>query len=277
LSHQHGRQAKLVSHAGDAQRARDGYAKRRGSNLKFLLRKRFSWMQRYLGPESYAVEVGCGAGFSEMFLRAGRLELTDAEARPWVSRVVDAQELPYADASVDVLIANNVIHHLAYPDRFFRGAARVLRPGGHLLIQECNCAWTTQIALRATKHEDFDFSADPFDRTRPCNDPDDPWSANCAIPNLLFDDLVRFRERYPEFEVVDAALSEFFVHFNSGGVTATVPYVPLPWAAMRVVDVIDRVLVAVAPRVFASQRRVVLRRANGEVFTRPDGAQAAAR
>ena len=217
-------------------------------------------MQHYLGPETYAVEIGCGAGFSELFLRAGALELTDAEPRPWAKRVVDAEALPYANASVDVLIANNVIHHLAHPDRFFRCAARVLRPGGHLLIQECNCSWTTRIALRATGHEEYDFSADPFDPTRSCNDPGDPWSANCAIPNLLFDDLDRFHEHYPEFAIVESGMSEFFVQFNSGGVTATVPYLPLPWAAMRVVDTLDRVLVSVAPGVFASQRRLALRR-----------------
>lgn len=217
-------------------------------------------MQRYLGAETYAVEVGCGAGFSELFLRAGTLELTDAEPRPWATRVVDAQDLPYADASVDVLIANNVIHHLAYPERFFQGAARVLRPGGHLLVQECNCSWTTRLALRATGHEGYDFSADPYDATRPCNVPDDPWSANCAIPNLLFDDLDRFRERHPAFTVVDVGMSEFFIQFNSGGVTATVPYIPLPWAALRFLDVIDSALVRIAPAVFASQRRVALRR-----------------
>ena len=261
MSHQHrGKPPLLVRHAGNALRARDEYEKRRGSNLKFLLRKRFSWMQRYLGPETYAVEIGCGAGFSELFLRAGTLELTDAEPRPWAKRIVDAQELPYADASIDILIANNVIHHVAYPDRFFRGAARVLRPGGHLLIQECNCSWTTRIALNATGHEGYDFSADPFDATRPCNDPNDPWSANCAIPNLLFDDLGLFRKQYPEFAVVESGMSEFFVQFNSGGVTASVPYLPLPGAAMHVVDAIDRVLVAIAPGVFASQRRLVLRR-----------------
>lgn len=250
----------IVRHTGDAIRAREQYAKRPGSNLKFLLRKRFSWMQQYLGPQTYAVEIGCGAGFSEMFLQAGTLELTDAEARPWAKRIVDAHELPYPDSSVDALIVNNVIHHLAFPDRFFRGAARVLRPGGHLLVQECNCSWTTRIALRATGHEGYDFSADPFDATRPCNDPADPWSANCAIPNLLFDDLARFGKRYPEFAVVDSGMSEFFVQFNSGGVTASVPYLPLPWPVLRVVDVIDTILVALAPGVFASQRRLVLRR-----------------
>ncbi len=218
-------------------------------------------MQRYLGPATYAVEVGCGAGFSEMFLSAGRLELTDTEPRPWVDRVVDAHALPHGDASVDVLIANNVIHHLAYPDRFFREAVRVLRPGGHLLVQECDCGLTTRIALRLTGHEGYDFAADPFDPTRPCNDPNDPWSANCAIPNLLFDDMARFRSHYPELTPIEMARSEFFSHFNSGGITARGPYLPLPQAALRLLDAADALLVRLAPGVFASQRRLVLRRA----------------
>jgi hypothetical protein len=55
-------------------------------------------------------------------------------------------------------------------------------------------------------------------------------------------------------------MSEFFIQFNSGGVTASVPYVPLPWTALRVIDLVDTALVAIAPAVFASQRRLVLRR-----------------
>jgi SAM-dependent methyltransferase len=250
----------IVRNAGDVVRARAAYDRRRGANLRYVLRKRISWMQRYLGPESFAVELGCGAGFSERFLRAGTLELTDAEPRPWTTRVVDAQAMPYADASVDALIANNVIHHLAYPDRFFREAIRVLRPGGHLLIQECDCSLSTRLAIRLTGHEAYDFSADPFDASRPCNDPRDPWSANCAIPNLLFDDLERFRRRYGELTPIETARSEFFVHFNSGGLTSEGPYLPLPEIALRILDAVDAILVAIAPGVFASQRRVVLRR-----------------
>jgi SAM-dependent methyltransferase len=250
----------LVSHTGDVVLARAEFDRRPGANLRYCLRKRFAWMQRYLGPQSFAVEVGCGAGFSERFIRAGRLELTDAEPRPWVARVVDAHELPYADATVDVLIANNVIHHLAYPDRFFREAARVLRQDGHLLVQECNLGKTTEWALRLTGHEGFDWTADPFDASRPCNDPKDPWSANCAIPNLLFDDLPHFRKRYPMFEVAESGLSEFFIHFNNGGISARVPYLPLPESALRVVDAVDGALVRVAPRFFAAQRRIALQR-----------------
>jgi SAM-dependent methyltransferase len=250
----------IVKHAGDVVRARESLATRRGSNLRYVLRKRLLWMQRYLGPTTYAVELGCGAGFSEMFLRAGTLELTDTEPRPWVRRVVDAHALPYADASVDVIIVNNVIHHLAYPDRFFREAARVLRRGGHVLVQECDASLTTRLALRLTGHEGYDLGVDPFDASTPCNDPADPWSANCALPNLLFDDLERVRSHYPEFETSDARRSEFLIHFNCGGVTATAPYLPLPEAALRVLDAIDGILVRLAPDIFASQRRIVLRR-----------------
>ena len=96
-------------------------------------------------------------------------------------------------------------------------------PGVQLLVDDADRA-------PRSGSRGYDFSADPFDPTRPCNDPADPWSANCAIPNLLFDDLGRFRARYPEFAVVDSGMSEFFVQFNSGGVTATVPYLPLPGA-----------------------------------------------
>lgn len=251
----------IVRHGGDVARARAEYARRRGDNLRFVLEKRLGWMRRYLGADTFAVELGCGAGFSERFLTAGRIERTDVEPQPWVDRVVDAHDMPYADESVDVLIANNVIHHLARPFRFFREAARVLRPGGHLLVQECTCSLTTRLAIRLTGHEAYDFSVDPFDPEAACNDPADPWSANCALPDLLFDDLRRFARHHPELRAVEASFSEFFLHFNSGGITGRAAYLPLPTVVLGALDALDRALVALAPGVFASQRRVVLRRA----------------
>ncbi len=217
-------------------------------------------MQRYVGDDTLAVELGCGAGFTRLFLRGARLELTDVEPRPWVDRIVDALAMPYADGAVDVLIANNVVHHLARPPLFFAEAARVLRTGGHLLLQECDCSLTTRLAIRLTGHEAYDLTADPFDPAEVCNDPADPWSANCAIPNLLFDDVDRFERRFPAFRVVEQRRSEFFVYFNSGGIVGRAPYVPLPTLALRLLDLFDAALVRVAPGVFASQRRIVLER-----------------
>lgn len=249
-----------VQHAGDVVRSRADYATRRGANLRFLLRKRIRWMQRYIDDGTRAVELGCGAGFSRLFLHGERLELTDVEPRPWVDRVVDALAMPYADGSIDVLIANNVVHHLATPALFFAEAARVLRPGGHLLLQECDCSLTTRLAIRLTGHEAYDFGVDPLDPDAVCNDPADPWSANCAIPNLLFDDAQRFERSFPAFGILEQRRSEFFVYFNSGGIVGRAPYLPLPSAALRMLDLVDSALVRFAPGIFASQRRIVLQR-----------------
>lgn len=42
-------------------RARAEYATRRDANLRFLHRKRSSWVQPYIADTTVAVELGCGA------------------------------------------------------------------------------------------------------------------------------------------------------------------------------------------------------------------------
>ncbi len=45
----------------------------------------------------------------------------------------DAQDLPFADSSFDVVIANQMIYHVPDPSRALREFARVLRAGGVLM------------------------------------------------------------------------------------------------------------------------------------------------
>jgi SAM-dependent methyltransferase len=47
----------------------------------------------------------------------------------------DAHSLPLADASVDLVLALDVLEHLKNPDAAFAEAARVLKAGGQFLIQ----------------------------------------------------------------------------------------------------------------------------------------------
>jgi ubiquinone/menaquinone biosynthesis C-methylase UbiE len=62
--------------------------------------------------------------------------VTEARAhivRPGSSfRVVDAQQLPFADASLDALVANHMLYHVTDRARALCEFARVLEPGGRL-------------------------------------------------------------------------------------------------------------------------------------------------
>lgn len=44
------------------------------------------------------------------------------------------EPLPFADASFDTVVLTDVLEHLAYPDRLMGEIARVLRPGGSLVL-----------------------------------------------------------------------------------------------------------------------------------------------
>jgi SAM-dependent methyltransferase len=90
------------------------------------------------------LEVGCGEGeLAERIVRdlgaslvaldqsARMVEL--ARARGVDARIGDVQELPFADASFDVVVAAWMLYHVASLDRGIGEIARVLRPGGRLV------------------------------------------------------------------------------------------------------------------------------------------------
>ena len=113
----------------------------------------FSWVfdRLQLGPNSHVLELGCGSGLlwdaNRTRLPLGsRLTLTDLSpgmvaqtaatlgGHPAISfGVIDAQRLPFAADSFDVVVANHMLYHV--PDRTLTYAEvrRVLKPGGRFL------------------------------------------------------------------------------------------------------------------------------------------------
>lgn len=101
----------------------------------------------------HAVDVGGGYGRLSIVLRdyADRVTLADPsyrqlevaerylEAHPAIeTRLTDAAHLDFEPASVDLAVMVRVLHHLPDPSRELSEVARILRPGGHAIIEAAN-------------------------------------------------------------------------------------------------------------------------------------------
>ncbi len=97
------------------------------------------------------LEIGAGGGFTlEALNRLGFTRLTGsdltgttlAEMRhrlPEISLIgADAELLPFADGSFDLLLSSDVVEHLPDLERHIAEASRVLAPGGRYLIKTPN-------------------------------------------------------------------------------------------------------------------------------------------
>ncbi|HVS04042.1 MAG TPA: class I SAM-dependent methyltransferase, partial [Thermoanaerobaculia bacterium] len=102
-------------------------------------------------PGRRAVDVGAGSGFLTEGLLAQGLSVVavdEAEAmlatlggklgdRPGLElRAGGAERLPLADGEVDYAFANMVLHHVEEPAAAVREMARVVRPGGRVVITD---------------------------------------------------------------------------------------------------------------------------------------------
>src|SRR5260370_9001751 len=219
-------------------------------------------MNEWVSPNSFIVEMGCGAGFSELYL-ADKVFRTDVVPNPWIDASMDAERLAFRDGAVDALIISNALHHLARPVIFFREAVRVLKPGGIILIYEPFCSLLLRVILRLSKHEGYSFDLDVFAETQIATNPNDPWSGNNALSNLFFDRPERFRKNFPELQIIMDTACECLLFPLSGGVTSKVSVPELPTLVLDCIAGIDRFLTHLAPRLFALGRRTVIRKIAG--------------
>ncbi len=240
--------------------ARDLYYSSSSTNVKFLLKQRFEWMNQFINENDYGIEVGSGAGFSKDFIKNKNFKLTDLGNDSYLDfKNIDAQDTGFKKDSLDFVIASNMIHHIPYPIKFFREINRILKKDGKLIIFESYCSIIFQLATILMKHEGFDFTLDVWDEKNPKSDEKNAWHGNIAVPHLIFDDKKKFENKLGKYFKIDyEELTECLIFLNSGGVTSKTRYIPMNNFFLNILLKIDKVLVKLLPNIFCMGRRIVL-------------------
>ena len=248
-----------MNNEGNVIKARNEFINKRFNNLDYLLKSRYEWMNSYLKPNMKIVDIGCGAGLAKLYLSENIL-LTDIIKNKWVDKIIDATDMDFEDESVDIIVAFHTIHHFYNPAKFFNECKRVLKKNGVILISDPNTSLMMRLILRLMRHEGFSYEADVFDYKSICNDKDDPWSANCAIAELLFENEVKFNNFFKGLIIEHQKKVEFTIFPFSGGVTTKIKMLELPNYILNFFNILDKILIYFFPKIFPLTRNVVIRK-----------------
>jgi SAM-dependent methyltransferase len=141
----------------------------------------------------------------------------DIVQEPWLDFVADAQSLPLADGCAANVVMLDVLHHIQYPVRFLREAARVLRPGGRLVFVEPGITPVSSVFYRLFHEEPVDMSVDSLADGEIDSDKD-PYDSNQALPTLLMTrHAARRSAAVPKLVALQARWLSLFAYPLSGG------------------------------------------------------------
>lgn len=123
------------------------------SGIYEICKDDYPQMLEELRNESFedVLDVGCGTGavlellhgeypekhLTGLDLTPRMIEAACAKRLENVCFVVgDAEALPFESQSFGAVLCSNSFHHYPHPEKFFSEAARVLRPGGRLILRD---------------------------------------------------------------------------------------------------------------------------------------------
>lgn len=158
-----------------------------------------------------------GGGIGNLKERVDDLISSDIQFAPWLDLVADAQKLPFSDGTLSNIVMLDVLHHIEFPALLFREAARVLRPGGRIIMAEPGITLGSRLFYRLLHHEPVQMDANPLLEGSPDHSRD-PYDSNQAIPTLLATSYRdKFHAMFPDLTIVETQWFSFAAYPFSGG------------------------------------------------------------
>ena len=247
----------------DLKNSRKKFFTRKSKNLEFLLNKRYFWMKKYLKKKKIIIELGSGNGLLKNILNNKKILLSDIENYNWIDLIINMNKIKLKKKyinKVDVFIINHALHHCAYPAKLLKEISKYLKKDGYILINDPEISLSFKFFLYILNHEGWSMESDVFNIKKPVFNPKNSWSSDNAIAFHLFDNNKKFNKYFPEYKIEINKLNEFSIFLNSGGVVSKSFFIPLNSFFLKILDNIDNILIFFFPKIFALNRRVVLKK-----------------
>ena len=230
-------------------------------NLNYLLKKRFLWMNDYLKNKKIIIELGSGNGCIKKIIKK-KIILTDIVKYPWIGKKIDMNNIVLKKNyinKVDIFILNHSLHHCANPYSALQIMSKYLKKNGFILMNEPEISFSLKFIQKVLNDESWSLKSKVFKKKKIFNSKD-PWFSNTATANLLFENEKKFNKYFPQFKIINNSLSEFFIFLNSGGVNSSFFYIPLTNVLLSTINLIDKFLIFLFPKIFALNRKIILKK-----------------
>ena len=228
---------------------------KKNKNLDYLLKKRYNWMKKYINRKRTVIELGSGNGFIKKYL-GEKIITSDLKTHQNIDYKFDMNNLKLPKKlkkKVNVFILNHSLHHCKDPIELIRIMKDNLKKDGFILINEPEISFVFKFFLKIFNHERWDLDVSKSNQKN-------FWLQNNATGRILFKKNFENKFVKQNFHVVKNQLNEFLIFLNSGGNSVNSPHIKLSETNLNLLNKLDDFLIKVSPKIFALNRRVVLRK-----------------
>ena len=205
--------------------------------------------------EGPSLEIGGGLGKFHEF--APEVLVSDIQFSPYMTVCADAHNIPFRTGSLGNIVGFDVLHHFQYPFEFLKEAARVLRPGGRLVLIEPGITVGSYLFYKFLHHEPVKFvSLESMKQA--CSSPD-PYDSNQAIPTILSRNASISTLQHYGLKVVKREKFGVFVYPLSGGFKS---WSLLPYNMADMLTAVDNMLSRYVGNLFGFRITLVFERLN---------------